>query len=489
MNEVERATTHEGENREPDNGTIRNGSEAQDGVPPRGQGKQRGHNNRKKTNHRPETKDGKKSRGKQTRKQPQATHSHPHIQIKSEDRQTALTQVHQLYEQLLQPTLSIYPQHHTTSNESIDFIMNNYAYINQDFIKTNPRLTDKTHRQQFHHQMRQIINRQAILFSIDIEAWELNNRTITEIGVAIYDPRRQGTNCIVPNFTKLHIRVLENMHRLNGKFVVDHALHFIGEPTLILNMYDAVVLIQSLFDYFFKPHGSNNNDDNDDELQTYLVGHEVSGDIKWLSSLGIQFPPKLPTLDTLQIVKITHGQQNLSLGKSLRKLDLPHVFLHNAGNDAYYTLLLCLKLMDPGVRSLYKLDLCIDKKLMMSEEEKVAAKEEKKKQRQEKLERREMRKLNKKLGIPLADGEEGEDEEEIDAGQLKGNAEKKKKKSRKKKLDNHNVAQSVHCSASNALLYVFGGKPLPGDEEEEVESEATEEEHGAEEKGIKSTLN
>ena len=36
--------------------------------------------------------------------------------------------------------------------------------------------------------------------------------------------------------------------------------------------------------------------------------------------------------------------------------DIPHAFLHNAGNDAYYTLVLALRLCDPQSRALSTLD-------------------------------------------------------------------------------------------------------------------------------------
>lgn len=397
------------------------------------------------------------------------------------DRQAALDQISEFYESLLQPIRELYVEHNNTRKKKnngsslVDTIMHNYHNRNQTYIKTNPRLTDRNARCQFHNQIRRVLNQRAILFSIDIEAWEINNQTVTEIGIAIHDPRRNGVYTIVPQFTKLHIRVLENMHRSNGKYVPDHAFNFVGEPTLILSMRDSVILIQSLFDYFFKVPGTSSDSGSgvcsgDDHLETFLVGHGLSGDIKWLSSIGIEFPPKYATLDTLQILKITHGNHQLSLAKALMKLDLPHAFLHNAGNDAYYTLLLCLKLLDPGVRTLYKLDLCLDEQAMMSEEERQLAKEEKQRKKQERKELREVKKLQQQLGLV----ELSDDKKDT------GSADKKQKKLRKKQVQDYNVAPSVQCTVSDAVLYLFGGKPLPSDhvgeeenaEEVEVEVEA-----------------
>lgn len=424
-----------------------------------------GQNRTKKDNHNRRKgqrgdKHGRGTRRSQLHNNNQSQDQHSRLKISDEDRQTALNHITQLYESSLQPIRVLYtPNTNKKDNAQVDLFMANYVNRNHSHIITNPRLTDKVFRHQFHNQIHQLICQKAILFSIDIEAWEINNQTVTEIGISIYDPRRNGSFNLVPNFTKLHIRILENMHRVNGKYVVDHALNFVGEPTLILSMQDSVILIQSLFDYFFKSP-------NDDGLETYLVGHGLPGDIKWLSSIGINFPPKYATLDTLEILKITHGKHNLSLGNALRKLDLPHVFLHNAGNDAYYTLLLCLKLLDPGVRSLYQLDLCVDESLMMSEDERRALKEEKERKKKEKRELRELKKLQKELGLELTNEENDKDKSEG----------KKKKKPRKKQLQNHNIAQSVQCSASDAVLYVFGGKQLPeeGEGSGEGEEEVTE---------------
>lgn len=45
-----------------------------------------------------------------------------------------------------------------------------------------------------------------------------------------------------------------------------------------------------------------------------------------------------------------------SLKDSLRLVRQPFAFLHNAGNDAYYTLLLCLALADPFYRMASEID-------------------------------------------------------------------------------------------------------------------------------------
>ncbi|KAI5956035.1 hypothetical protein KGF57_003521 [Candida theae] len=424
------------------------------------------------------------SRGRDLSAQNQAQgEQRSRLSITQFERQTALEQVAQSYESLLHPIRNLHRQHDpykTNTDMVVDQIMQNYNNQNQSDILANPRLSNKFYKRNFQTHMRHMLNRELILFSIDIEAWEMHNQTVTEIGIGIYDPRRNSAFSVVPEITKLHIRVLENMHRVNGKFVVDHAVNFVGEPTLVMSMRDSVVLIQALFDYFFEYVGGEDEGvagagagagagvgvGGNGGLSTYLVGHGVPGDIKWLKSIGIEFPQTYSVLDTLEILKITHGKQNLSLAKALAKVDIPHPFLHNAGNDAYYTLLLALRLLDPGVRSLYKLDLCVDRNSMMSEEERRVAKEEKQKAKLAKRALRELRKSSNE--VDGADGSVSFDNDKVKNGNGHGSGERdKKRKGRKKATGPHNVAQSVRCSASDAVLYVFGGKSLPEEKEEE----------------------
>lgn len=62
------------------------------------------------------------------------------------------------------------------------------------------------------------------------------------------------------------------------------------------------------------------------------------------------------SIDTAAVLNLTHGQQLPSLKDALRLVLQPFAFLHNAGNDAYYTLLLCLALADPFYRMAAEID-------------------------------------------------------------------------------------------------------------------------------------
>lgn len=191
-------------------------------------------------------------------------------------------------------------------------------------------------------------NLQNSLFSIDLEAFEKDNNFITEIGVTIYDPLKEAGS-IIPNFTKIHIIIKENQHLRNGHFVADNQQYFIGGTSLVLPLREATLFVQCLIDHYFIIRQTIG-------MRGVIVGHNVSGDIKWLKSLGINFPTSSLILDTQKIYTTVNNDKFSALGAVLRRLEIPHSYLHNAGNDSYFTLILLLRLCDVTFRNKIKLD-------------------------------------------------------------------------------------------------------------------------------------
>lgn len=224
-----------------------------------------------------------------------------------------------------------------------DKIINNYILQ----ISKQSRLHNPSSLAILKEGMKIVYGRRSILFCIDVEAWEVNTKVVTELGIAIFDPRKQG-NALMPNITLIHIIIKENVRRKNGRFVPEHSRNYNGKTTYILSEIEAVKFIQSLIQYYFI--------DIKHKRQCYLVGHDVRGDIQWMLKLGIHFPADTSSLDTQKIYAASHGMNGASLKNALRSADIPHAFLHNAGNDAYYTLVLALRLCDPQSRALSTLD-------------------------------------------------------------------------------------------------------------------------------------
>lgn len=86
-----------------------------------------------------------------------------------------------------------------------------------------------------------------------------------------------------------------------------------------------------------------------------LIGHTMRHNLNYLLEMGVSYG-NCTLIDTASLLNLTHGQQQPSLKDSLRLVRQPFAFLHNAGNDAYYTLLLCLALADPFYRMASEID-------------------------------------------------------------------------------------------------------------------------------------
>lgn len=191
--------------------------------------------------------------------------------------------------------------------------------------------------------MHELMNRSLNFVAIDFEADEQEPDIITEIGVAVYYPygHKNGT---IPQIDLAHIIIKENQDHRNGHFVPDHMDYYNGGHSLVLNKIDAARTLQHMIDDFIDDHGG-----------ACLVGHDIKGDLNWLDSLGVH-GDWTHVFDTQGLISITHGKKYLSLRNCLQLVRQPYAYLHNAGNDAYYTMLLCLCIGDINYREYCGMD-------------------------------------------------------------------------------------------------------------------------------------
>lgn len=180
------------------------------------------------------------------------------------------------------------------------------------------------------------------LVAVDVEAYERNLNLVTEIGVAIYDPEHQFLSA-VPRIKSLHIIIDEHRNLKNGRFVPYNIEKFTNGTSYSMKMAELKGFLTSLFRHYLIAK------------EGILVGHNLSGDVKWLRNYGISNEVKLQTVDTDKLFRYL-CQNGASLRKVLRRLHVPHAYLHNAANDAYYTLLACIALCDPAQRVEFGLD-------------------------------------------------------------------------------------------------------------------------------------
>ncbi|KAG5417934.1 hypothetical protein I9W82_004262 [Candida metapsilosis] len=175
--------------------------------------------------------------------------------------------------------------------------------------------------------------------AIDCEAYELGHHDVTEIGIAVLKPLSTS----VPQINTTHLIVKEHLHKRNSKYVPDNKDQFLHGTSYIVKENDAVEILKSVLDKYITHQNG------------VLVGHSISAEIKYFKSLGIELPSTVNTLDTLKLHRIGRSNGG-SLGGCLKLLGLPCSYLHNAGNDAYYTLLVALSYCDPIVRIEKNLD-------------------------------------------------------------------------------------------------------------------------------------
>lgn len=229
-------------------------------------------------------------------------------------------------------------------------------YFDDWQIIRHPKLSNPGNLNMLENAMYNVYGRKSVLFCLDVEAWEFNQKIVTEIGISIFDPRQQMYS-MYPTILQIHILIKEHIEKKNGRFVPDHSKNFNGGTTYIMSQKDAVIFTQGLVEYFFFKVKN---------IKCSLVGHNVKGDIAWLQELGISFPEKYEVIDTQSIFALSNGQNGSSLKNGLKMMNLPHSFLHNAGNDAYFTLLLAMKLCDPTAREYHCLDSTIQNTIKAS---------------------------------------------------------------------------------------------------------------------------
>lgn len=209
---------------------------------------------------------------------------------------------------------------------------------------------------EFSRVLTSVQTRNVICMSIDIEAWEKNPKIITEIGISIWDPRIESGQYSIssPSFDNHHILINESLALRNTQFMPDHKHQYLMGKSKIMSMKQCQVFIQELIDEYMIPDADA--PESEPGYERAFVGHGFSGDLKWLQSLNLRIPENIPVFDTMKIFQSMYGSTGSGLGKALRLLQIPHAYMHNAGNDAYYTLRLLLHMCDIEKRKLLGLD-------------------------------------------------------------------------------------------------------------------------------------
>ncbi|CZS95746.1 uncharacterized protein RCO7_08741 [Rhynchosporium graminicola] len=189
----------------------------------------------------------------------------------------------------------------------------------------------------------------VVFVCIDVEAYERNARVITEVGIATLDTNDlkslapgEGGFEWMKKIRARHFRIKENMHYSNTEFVAGCADKFEFGQSEIVGLKDAPHMISTCFKPPFSGSGDAAPDENKPKRNIILVGHDVGADVHFLQSIGYDIhnlSNLLEQADTAIMWRYLKRESNpRNLGSILADLGIIGWNLHNAGNDAVYTL-------------------------------------------------------------------------------------------------------------------------------------------------------
>jgi len=176
------------------------------------------------------------------------------------------------------------------------------------------------------------IDNDKLYICLDIEAYERNHDYLTEFGWCLF--KKNGEIIKIK-----HAIVEEYRNYHNGRYVPDNKDYFnFGESE-----------VEKLKDIYRELK-------NDFEKVNYLVGHGINNDIRFLKKIKVDVSKfkkmnsgsKIDDYGIIETMDLFSGfflTKPVGLEKSLRRLEISYKRLHNAGNDAYYTMKVFLEII------------------------------------------------------------------------------------------------------------------------------------------------
>lgn len=137
----------------------------------------------------------------------------------------------------------------------------------------------------------------------------------------------------------LHLRPIEHKMLVNKRFVKGHPDNFNFGESDFIKLDDAGRVMERIFSDPGRIHEACNFDTEMSDVAPtiMLIGHDLKNDTEYLKKLN--FTPKhvAGKIDTQRLARISKKQPP-GLTKLLAALSIEAKYLHNAGNDAAYTL-------------------------------------------------------------------------------------------------------------------------------------------------------
>ncbi|KAL7752490.1 hypothetical protein RI367_002024 [Sorochytrium milnesiophthora] len=234
------------------------------------------------------------------------------------------------------------------SYESLTVHTRQEQYHNKKVVQARRREKTLEHARGELAQLRALCQQRAKFIAMDIEAYEFNHNVITEVGFTTAEPQAPTANDTLPpapfsavslpgdsvlayKLSSHHILVSENMAYHNGVRVADNKFAFHGE---------SVVLSERSALQFLAAYLSQAD---------VVVGHALQSDVQLLRRRGFRLLDGKVTLDTQTMWKAARNNiDNVRLSSILDACAITYSALHNAGNDARYTMEAALRIASLG---------------------------------------------------------------------------------------------------------------------------------------------
>ncbi|KAG5915041.1 hypothetical protein E4U53_004547 [Claviceps sorghi] len=206
-------------------------------------------------------------------------------------------------------------------------------------LGTSAQRAQQEEQQQEEHVCASTTWKPAVFVSIDIEVLEEEPRSITEVGIAVLDTRNirgrdAGPGGILwwEHVKAHHLAVRQYASHVNYKYVQGCPDKFQFGQSMFPDEWELMDTLSAILDSYTR----------DGEADVLLVGHDVRSDVRYLAGAGYDVALALASVDEID-TQILHqawvaGRQARKLQRVLSDLRIPYAYLHNAGNDAVYTL-------------------------------------------------------------------------------------------------------------------------------------------------------
>ncbi|KAJ3163538.1 hypothetical protein HDU86_000119 [Geranomyces michiganensis] len=159
-----------------------------------------------------------------------------------------------------------------------------------------------------------------IFVALDIEAYEQDHDILTEVGWTMWDPRKPPSSAILSK----HCIIEENKRYRNSIWVPDHRLDYLHNESKTRSLDYALAHLMA----------------DMKNRKVALIGHELKSDLEFLKTWSYDLEKCCDAIhDTRDLYLVVSGNDKASLGAMCQDLGISTRYMHNAGNDAYATMM------------------------------------------------------------------------------------------------------------------------------------------------------